>query len=107
MVETPGMHVTAKADYAIRAVVELVDSSQERPSTIDAVAQAQGISPSFLKLWVGLYPKPGPIRPICVCAKASCGVPPRCRVGPSPVALDRTGQTTNVAGPSGACSAGK
>jgi len=48
MVETPGMHVTAKADYAIRAVVELVDSSQERPSTIDAVAQAQGISPSFL-----------------------------------------------------------
>ena len=42
------MHVTAKADYAIRAVVELVDSSQLRPSKIDAVAQAQGISPSFL-----------------------------------------------------------
>jgi len=43
------MHVTAKADYAIRAVVELVDSSQERPSKVDAVAQAQGIPPSFLE----------------------------------------------------------
>jgi Rrf2 family protein len=49
MVENPGMHVTAKADYVIRAVVELVDSSQERPSKVDAVAQAQGISPSFLE----------------------------------------------------------
>ena len=49
MVENPGMHVTAKADYAIRAVVELVDSSQERPYKIDAVAQAQSISPSFLE----------------------------------------------------------
>ena len=42
------MHVTVKADYAIRAVVELVDSSQERPFKIDAVAQAQGIPLSFL-----------------------------------------------------------
>src|SRR5271168_3339535 len=49
MVENPEMHVTAKADYAIRAVVELVDSGQERPSTVDALAQAQGISPSFLE----------------------------------------------------------
>jgi len=49
MVETEGMHVTAKADYAIRAAVELVDSSQELPSKIDAVARAQGISPSFLE----------------------------------------------------------
>ena len=43
------MQVTAKADYAIRAAVELVDSSEERPSKMDAVAQAQGIPPSFLE----------------------------------------------------------
>jgi Iron-dependent Transcriptional regulator len=43
------MHVTARADYATRAAVELVDSSQERPSKMDAVAQAQGIPPSFLE----------------------------------------------------------
>jgi Rrf2 family protein len=49
MVENPGMHVTAKADYAIRAAVELVDSSKERPSKMDAVARAQGISPGYLQ----------------------------------------------------------
>jgi Rrf2 family protein len=43
------MHVTAKADYAIRAAVELVDSSEEWPSKLDAVAQAQSIPPSFLE----------------------------------------------------------
>jgi Rrf2 family protein len=49
MVQTPSMHVTAKADYAIRAAVELVDSSEEWPSKLDAVAQAQGIPLSFLE----------------------------------------------------------
>jgi Rrf2 family protein len=43
------MHVTAKADYAVRAVVELVDSSQEAPRKVDALAQAQGIPVSFLE----------------------------------------------------------
>ena len=43
------MHVTAKADYAVRAVVELADSSQESPRKVDEVAQAQGIPVSFLE----------------------------------------------------------
>src|SRR5271166_4512465 len=43
------MHVTAKADYAVRAVVELADSSQQAPRKVDEVAQAQGIPVSFLE----------------------------------------------------------
>src|SRR5437763_16719395 len=43
------MHVTAKADYAVRAVIELADSSQGSPRKVDAVAQAQAIPVSFLE----------------------------------------------------------
>jgi Rrf2 family protein len=43
------MHVTAKADYAVRAVVELVGSEQGSPRKVDEVAQAQGIPVSFLE----------------------------------------------------------
>jgi Rrf2 family protein len=43
------MHVTAKADYAVRAVVELVGSSQSSPRKVDEVAQAQEIPVSFLE----------------------------------------------------------
>jgi Rrf2 family protein len=43
------MHVTAKADYAVRAIVELAGSSQESPRKVDDVAQAQGIPVSFLE----------------------------------------------------------
>jgi Rrf2 family protein len=43
------MHVTAKADYAVRAVVELADSSQQSPRKVDDVAQAQSIPVSFLE----------------------------------------------------------
>ncbi len=43
------MHVTAKADYAVRAVVELADSSQGSPRKVDDVATAQGIPVSFLE----------------------------------------------------------
>jgi Rrf2 family protein len=43
------MHVTAKADYAVRAVVELASSSQQAPRKVDDVAQAQGIPVSFLE----------------------------------------------------------
>jgi Rrf2 family protein len=43
------MHVTAKADYAVRAVVELAGSSQESPRKVDQVAQAQNIPVSFLE----------------------------------------------------------
>jgi Rrf2 family protein len=48
-VTIPPMHVTAKADYAVRAVVELAGSSQESPRKVDDVAQAQGIPVSFLE----------------------------------------------------------
>jgi Rrf2 family protein len=43
------MHVTAKADYAVRAIVELADSKQGSPRKVDDVAQAQGIPVSFLE----------------------------------------------------------
>lgn len=43
------MHVTAKADYAVRAVVELASSSSDSPRKVDEVAQAQGIPVSFLE----------------------------------------------------------
>jgi Rrf2 family protein len=43
------MHVTAKADYAVRAVIELAASSQEAPRKVDDVAQAQKIPVSFLE----------------------------------------------------------
>jgi Rrf2 family protein len=43
------MHVTAKADYAVRAVIELAGSKQDSPRKVDDVAQAQGIPVSFLE----------------------------------------------------------
>ena len=43
------MHVTAKADYAVRAVVELASSSQRSPRKVDEVARAQAIPLSFLE----------------------------------------------------------
>jgi Rrf2 family protein len=43
------MHVTAKADYAVRAVVELAGSSQKAPRKVDEVARAQDIPVSFLE----------------------------------------------------------
>src|SRR5208282_99340 len=49
MRDNQAMHVTAKADYAVRAVVELADSSQDAPRKVDDVAQAQHIPVSFLE----------------------------------------------------------
>jgi Rrf2 family protein len=43
------MHVTAKADYAVRAVIELADSRQGARRKVDDLAQAQGIPVSFLE----------------------------------------------------------
>jgi Rrf2 family protein len=43
------MHVTAKADYAVRAVIELAGSSQDAPRKVDEVAKAQHIPVSFLE----------------------------------------------------------
>src|SRR2546429_1324802 len=43
------MHVTAKADYAVRAVVDLAGSRQDAPRMVDELARAQGIPVSFLE----------------------------------------------------------
>jgi Rrf2 family protein len=43
------MRVTAKADYAVRAVVELSSAEQEAPRKVDDVSRAQGIPLSFLE----------------------------------------------------------
>ncbi len=43
------MRVTAKADYAVRAAIELVGASESAPRKADSVAAAQGIPPSFLE----------------------------------------------------------
>ena len=41
--------MTAKADYAVRAVVELAGSSQSEPRKVDDIAKAQSIPVSFLE----------------------------------------------------------
>jgi Rrf2 family protein len=43
------MHVTAKADYAVRATIELASGSRESPRKVEEVATAQGIPLSFLE----------------------------------------------------------
>jgi Rrf2 family protein len=43
------MHVTAKADYAVRAAIELAAGSQDAPRKVDQLAQAQDIPVSFLE----------------------------------------------------------
>jgi Rrf2 family protein len=43
------MRVTARADYAVRAAIELVGASAAAPRKADSVAVAQGIPLSFLE----------------------------------------------------------
>jgi Rrf2 family protein len=43
------VHVTAKADYAVRAVIELAGGGQERPRKVEEIARAQHIPVSFLE----------------------------------------------------------
>jgi Rrf2 family protein len=49
------MRVSAKADYAVRAMVELaaLDASEDAPAKGDAVAEAQGIPVRFLENILG------------------------------------------------------
>jgi len=42
------MEVNAKADYAVRAVVELAGSNKESPRKLDEIAAAQAIPPAYL-----------------------------------------------------------
>ena len=43
------MHVTARADYAVRAAIELVGASAAEPRKADSVATAQQIPTAFLE----------------------------------------------------------
>ena len=43
------MRISAKADYAVRAAVELVAAGEDAPRKADSVATAQAIPPSFLE----------------------------------------------------------
>ena len=43
------MRVSAKADYAVRAMVELAAAADEGPVKADRIAQAQEIPPKFLE----------------------------------------------------------
>ena len=43
------MRISAKADYAVRAAIELAAAGSERPTKGDAIAQAQGIPLKFLE----------------------------------------------------------
>jgi len=43
------MRVTARADYAVRAAIELVGAGADKPRKADSVAVAQGIPLSFLE----------------------------------------------------------
>ena len=65
--ESLTMHVTAKADYAVRAVVELASGSQDSPRKVDEVAQAQGI-PAVVP---GEHPHPAALRRASSAASAA------------------------------------
>jgi Rrf2 family protein len=43
------VRLSARVDYALRAVVELAASQADRPVTADQLAQAQAIPPKFLE----------------------------------------------------------
>jgi Rrf2 family protein len=43
------VRISAKADYAVRAAIELAAADAERPTKGDAIAQAQGIPIKFLE----------------------------------------------------------
>jgi Rrf2 family protein len=43
------MRISAKADYAVRAVVELATSTDEKPIKAERIANAQGIPLNFLE----------------------------------------------------------
>ncbi|MFJ8042794.1 RrF2 family transcriptional regulator [Kitasatospora sp. NPDC096147] len=55
------MHISAKADYAARALVELACDTS-RPLTCEAIADAQGIPFRFLKSVVGELRRAGLVR---------------------------------------------
>jgi Rrf2 family protein len=53
------VRLTAKADYAVRAAVELAAADGERPVKADAIARAQAIPPAFLDHILGALRQAG------------------------------------------------
>jgi Rrf2 family protein len=53
------VRLTAKADYAVRAAVELAAAADERPVKADAIARAQSIPPAFLDHILGALRQAG------------------------------------------------
>ncbi|HYP48655.1 MAG TPA: Rrf2 family transcriptional regulator [Thermoleophilaceae bacterium] len=56
------MRISAKADYAVRAAVELAAASGEQPSKGEALASAQGIPLNFLENSLGELRHAGLVR---------------------------------------------
>jgi Rrf2 family protein len=49
----PGLRISAKADYAVRAAVELAAADDEKPVKAERIATAQGIPLNFLENILG------------------------------------------------------
>ena len=56
------MRITAKADYAVRAAVELAAASDEKPVKAERIATAQGIPLNFLENILGEMRHAGIVR---------------------------------------------
>ncbi len=56
------MRITAKVDYAVRAVVELASSTDEKPIKAERIAKAQGIPLNFLENILGELRHAGIVR---------------------------------------------
>ena len=56
------MRISAKADYAVRAVVELAGSTDEKPIRAQGIANAQGIPLNFLENILGELRHAGIVR---------------------------------------------
>ena len=56
------MRISAKADYAVRAAVELAAASGEKPVKAEAIANAQGIPLNFLENILGELRHAGIVR---------------------------------------------
>jgi Rrf2 family protein len=56
------VRISAKADYAVRAVLELAAAADERPITAERIATAQGIPLNFLENIMGELRHAGVVR---------------------------------------------
>ncbi len=60
--DTPSMRISAKADYAVRAVAELAKADGDKPVKAERVASAQGIPLNFLENILGELRHAGIVR---------------------------------------------